>query len=454
MDNEVQGEIVSRQAHTAKLFAAALAAVLLSLAASDATGARQGLDVDPLLSEKISALGQDEVTQAILTYDDNPTAEEVETVRQTGVSVHTFDELPMLTVEGNARQLNDLLSLDDGVQGVFPNERLDYLLDESVPLIEADRVHEELGFEGEGVGVAVLDSGVDGTHQDVRYPERTAQNVKILGDSIFTGASVVAEDQPNTDTTSGHGTHVASTIGGDGTESGGRYAGVAPESDLIGIGAGETLFILYALEGFDYALEHQDEYNIEIISNSWGTSGEFDPDDPVNVASKEAHEAGMTVVFAAGNSGPAEDTLNPYSVAPWVIGVAAGEKDGRTLADFSSRGRPGDPLYHPPLTAPGVDIVAARSATCVICATAVDSDATGIPPQFVARYTTLSGTSMATPHVSGVAALMLEANPALSPDQVKDTLAATANPMPYEEFEAGAGYLDAYDAVTQAGNAQ
>lgn len=448
-----------RQVHPAKLFAAALVAaavaLVLSFASSNATNAQaDALNVDSLLRENISALGAGDATQAILTYDENPTAEEVAAVEQTGVAVHTFDELPMLGVQGNAAQLNELLSLDalagDGVRGIFANERLEYLLDESVPLIGADAVNEELGFTGDGVGVAVIDSGIDGTHQDVRFPERTVQNVKIVGDNIFTGQTVALENVPNTDTSSGHGTHVASTVGGDGTESGGRYAGVAPESDLIGIGTGETLFILYALEAFDYALENQEEYNIQVISNSYGTSGEYDPNDPMNVATKAAHDAGMTVVFAAGNSGPEEDTLNPYAVAPWVIGVAAGEKDGQTLADFSSRGRPGDELYHPDITAPGVDVVAARSATCVVCATSADSDLTGIPPEFVARYATLSGTSMATPHVSGVAALMEEANPDLTPDQTLEILTATANPMPYEEFEAGSGYLDALAATTQA----
>ncbi|MBA2692115.1 MAG: S8 family serine peptidase [Rubrobacter sp.] len=448
---------MSRQIHVAKLFAAALAAVLaalaLTLASSNATNAQiGGLSVDPVLQENISALGAGDATQAILTYDENPTAEEVAAVEETGVAVHTFDELPMLAIQGNAAQLGELLSLDTlgGVRGIFANERLEYFLDESVPLIGADAVNEDPGFTGEGVGVAVIDSGVDGTHGDVRFPERTVQNVKILGDNIFTGQTIALENQPNTDTSSGHGTHVASTVGGDGTESGGRYAGVAPESDIIGIGAGDALFILYALESFDYALENQEEYNIQVISNSYGTSGEFAPEDPMNVATKAAHDAGMTVVFASGNSGPEEDTLNPYSVAPWVIGVAAGEKDGQTLAEFSSRGIPGDELYHPTLTAPGVDIVAARSATCTVCATGADTDLAGIPPEFVARYATLSGTSMATPHVSGVAALMEEANPEITPDETKGILAATANPMPYEEFEAGAGYLDARAAVERA----
>ena len=436
---------------------AMLAAMIVAfLANPDSGGARTspGVTVDPDLKQELASLSDGEATEAIVTFEGDVSQTNLEAVRQTGVAVHTFDELPMVAVQGTEAQIGGLFSLN-GAVSVWGNERLEYLLDESVPLIGADKIQNDLGYTGEGVGVAVLDSGVDGTHPDVSYPERMVQNVKILGVPNFfenergTGATYV-EDQANTDTSSGHGTHVAGTVGGDGTASDGQYTGVAPGSDLVGIGAGDALFILYALEGFDYALANQDEYNIRVISNSWGTSGEFDAKDPINVASKEAHDRGITVAFAAGNEGPGEDTLNPYSVAPWVIGVAAGEKDDQTLADFSSRGRPGDNLYHPDITAPGVNIVSARAKTgSTINALAAADDATTIEPEYLPFYTTASGTSMATPHVSGTVALLLDANPNLTPDQILNTLTGTATPMPYGEFEAGAGYLDAYAAVNQ-----
>src|SRR3989449_5442552 len=130
--------------------------------------------------------------------------------------------------------------------------------------------------------------------------------------------------------------------------------------------SGDVLFVLSALEGFDWVLANRSRYGIRVISNSWGTTGSFSADDPINVASKMAHDAGLVVVFAAGNAGPATNTLNPYCVAPWVICVAAGAKDGKTLADFSSRGIAGDPLYHPTITAPGVNIAAARATTGIV----------------------------------------------------------------------------------------
>ena len=241
---------------------------------------------------------------------------------------------------------------------------------------------------------------------------------------------------------------MASTAAGTGAALAGKYRGVAIGANLVGVGAGETLFVLTALEAFDWVLAHRDTYGIRVISNSWGTSGSFSPNDPINVASQMAHDAGLVVVFAAGNSGPGQNTLNPYCVAPWVICVAAGLKDGQTLADFSSRGIPGDPLYHPTLTAPGVNIVAARATTGVVIDTFFAVDLIDLGTDAV-YYASASGTSMATPHVSGTVALILEANPALTPDQVKSVLAGSATPMPgYQVYEVGAGYLNAYRAVT------
>src|SRR5205823_549427 len=200
---------------------------------------------------------------------------------------------------------------------------------------------------------------------------------------------------------------------------------------------------------------------------SWGTSGAFDPKDPINKASKTVHNHGITVVFAAGNDGPDQNTLNPYSVAPWVIGVAAGCKlvtpdptnsaihcDDPTgqnrapiLADFSSRGVPGDKLYHPDITAPGVHIVSTRASTGTVL-NALDANhdlnltsTCAIDLANQPYYTCASGTSMATPHVAGVVALLQEAaGGTLSPDQVASAITQTARPLPtFALWEVGAG---------------
>ena len=130
--------------------------------------------------------------------------------------------------------------------------------------------------------------------------------------------------------------------------------------------------------------------------------------------------------------------------------MAAGEKDGRTLAGYSSRGNPCEPLYHPTITAPGVDIAAARATTGIVLNAffAVDLIDLGEDALY---YAVASGTSMATPHVSCTVALMLEANPGLDPGRVKALLEQTATPMAgYAAHEAGSGYLNAYEAVRAA----
>jgi serine protease AprX len=410
--------------------------------------AHSSIRIDPLLRQALASATRNELIEAVITFGERPSANDIAAVSATGVDMLRFRALPMVGVRGTPGQISLLFRLP-GVRSIYYNRRLDYFLNESVPLIGADRVSAELGISGSGVGVAIIDSGIDGTHPDLPFGQKVVQNVKV-GPDLFGSGPIVVENISNTDTSSGHGTHVASTVAGTGAALSGKYAGVAPGAHLVGLGAGELVFVLTALESFDWVLTNAGRYGIRAISNSWGTTGEFSPDDPINVASKEAHHAGLVVVFAAGNAGPGTNTLNPYCVARWVICVAAGNKDGRTLADFSSRGIPDDRLYHPTITAPGVDIVAARATTGIFINAFFVVDVLDIGTDAL-YYAGASGTSMATPHVSGTVALMVEANPALRPDQIKSLLEGTASAMPgYAEYEAGAGYLNAYAAVTAA----
>lgn len=380
-----------------------------------------------------------------------------------GKGLGVFENLPMIAVKTliTPELIQTLQQNLPGLASVYQDAPLRYLLQESVAYIGADTARSSYGVTGKGVGVAVIDSGVDGTHADLTH---VAKNVKLVGPITDVGAGgYLYLDLPNTDTSSGHGTHVASTIGGSGAASAtaNTRRGVAPGATLVGVGAGDALSILYALQGFDYVMkpEVREAHNIRVISNSWGSSGEFAPYNPISLAAKRAYDAGMIVAFAAGNEGPGANTLNPYSASPCVISVAAGDKKGY-LADFSSRGRSGDALVHPDVTAPGVDISAARALTGLAATTAPDVD----NPQ----YSTISGTSMATPHISGVVALMLEANPNLTLDGVLALFQKTSRPMYYaqpatsgldpnqvtvkrrELWEVGYGYVDANAAVREA----
>ncbi|MEW8971457.1 MAG: S8 family serine peptidase, partial [Mesobacillus sp.] len=409
------------------------------------------VELDPKLESLLANPLSNEEVELIITYKDMPLLTDIKLLELLGFEVNTFSALPMVAVKGKVGLVNELLLSASNILSIYTNDELEYFLRDSRALIGAEAVWNDLGYTGEGVTVAVIDSGIDATHPDLQYGEKVIQNVKFVVGDLFGNEPLYLENQLNTDTTSGHGTHVAGTIAGSGTSSDGLYKGVAPDAKLVGLGVGEAINILWSLEAFDYAIKNQEKYGIDIISNSWGSTGEYSPDHPINVASKKAHDAGMTVVFAAGNEGPDDNTLNPYSAAPWVISVAAGTKD-KQLADFSSRGVAEDEYLHPDITAPGVDIVATRSSTGIVMnLLGTVTDVSYIDGVHLPYYTTSSGTSMAAPHISGVVALMKEANPSLTPDLALDLMVQTANPMPgYQLHEVGAGYVDAYEAVQAA----
>ena len=432
------------------MIAAVISAIALLMPAAGVRAQQIGPTIDPMLRQVLAAAAANHAVEAVVTFRELPTLLDLAAVRATGVQIVQFRVLPMVGVRGTPAQVSTLFTLA-GVRSIYYNRQLRYFLNQSVSAIGADRVKNELGFTGQGVGIAVIDTGIDTTHADLPYGSKVVQNVKVQF-GFFGSGGVFVEGLAVTDTTSGHGTHVSSILGGTGAALGGTYTGVAPGSHLVGLGAGEAFVMLAAIEAFDWVLANGAAYGIRIISNSYGTDGPFSPDAPINVATKRAHDAGMVVVFAAGNQGPGSNTLNPYCVAAWVICVAAGHNDRRTLADFSSRGVPGDPLYHPTITAPGVEVVAARAKTGVWFNQAIESDYARIGSDAVS-YMIMSGTSQATPHVSGTIALMLEANPALTPAQVKTILTSSATPMPgYAEYQVGAGYLNAYEALRAALN--
>ena len=446
----------------------------------------------PGMVQLLAGTAPDASVFAVVQFDEQATsgAALAQRIMDLGAGARALQQLPFVGALGTPAQVEAIGALP-GVVSVSENRRLHYLarasarlalfrfLDESVPTIKADQARARYGVTGRGIGVAILDSGIDGLYQqDVQFPGRTVQNLKVLVNQadivcfsdLPCASSIYVENLPNSETSVGHGTHVSGIAGGNGSNSGGLYTGVAPGSNLIGIGTGDILFIFWALAGFDYILQNQDRYNIKVVNNSWGTSGAFDPADPINVATKRVTGRGITVVFAAGNDGPDQNTLNPYSVAPWVIGVAAACsatdtlaqrvhcQPGGHLADFSSRGIPGDPLYHPTVTAPGVHIISTRASTGTVLNAddaPHDFDLTsscGLRQEFAAFYTCASGTSMASPHVTGVVALMQErAGGSLSPAQIRKLLVQTADPMAgYATFEVGAGMVNALEAVKKS----
>ncbi|MBI4624607.1 MAG: S8 family serine peptidase [Verrucomicrobia bacterium] len=471
----------------------ALAVVFPPAAASAAT-------LGPSLKARLTtAAATDSVGPVIVAFNDNGAGLTDSHLRVlVGAGIATGRKLPtlgMVAVTATAAQVN-ALAQNPAVRSLYANDALRWFMAEARVLTSVERLQSDPTlttanggtpvFGGGAFSVVINDSGIDATHADLALGDRVVQNVQIVTDEDSPNSVVsldpslngftpllYLENVPDTDTHIGHGTHCAGIIGGSGVRSGGLYRGVAPGAKLIGCGSGAVQYILCALGGFEWSLANQPRYNIRVISNSWGSSGAFDPDDPINIATRKAPDRNIVVVFAAGNDGPAPDTHNPYAKAPWVISVAAGTKEGG-LASFSSRGTPKeqrladiDPnndFDAPTITAPGTGrefatdaskftaaIVSTRSSTNAV-ANGLTSDAE-IPPAHLPFYTQISGTSMATPHIAGVVALLLDANPLLTPDQVKQILTDTATSMPgYAEWEVGAGYVNAYAAVDKAFN--
>ena len=442
-----------------------LTAVLLAAPAS--AQARLG----HTLRDALSGAGVTDRLEVIVTFDGDGalTPSQRGALAGIGLSGITMQSLPVAGVLATPVQIGQIAGLR-GVRSVWLNEELQYENDGPTALTGVDRLRADrtmrtaqgLPFSGRGIGVLVNDSGVDGTHPDIRFPDHVVQNVAAQTNLASLDAQLLpvtyTENVPNTDIGGGHGTHVAGIIGGTGAQSGGRYEGVAPGADIIGYGSGAGLFILDTIGGFDYALTHQIQYNIRVVSNSFGSTGDvgtpFDPDHPTNIVTKKLADRGIVVVFSAGNSGPGESTVTGnFKKAPWVVMVGAGDDLG-ALAGFSSRGLAGaggtvevDGVTYewrdrPTVTAPGVDVVSARASA------GMQTPATEIEPAYAPFYTTLSGTSMACPHVSGIVALMLEADPTLDVYDVRRILETTATNMPGREaWEAGTGYVNAYTAV-------
>lgn len=386
--------------------------------------------LDQELVAALEAVGLDTPLEVVIVFSDLSAASQVAALTST---FYQMQALPMAGAVLTRAQIEDLATWPE-IYSITLNSQLEYFLAESVPLVKADQVWSQYGQTGGNATVAVIDTGIDAAHPDLSLGSKVIQNVKVLP------FQTALEDQLITDTSSGHGTHVASTIGGTGVASDGYYKGVAPDVKLVGLGAGEVLFVLTAVQAYDWVLQHHEEYNIRVVSNSWGsTGGMINLRNPVVIATHEAYRKGILTVFAAGNDG-GYNVMNPYSLAPWLLSVAAGAKDG-SLADFSSRGKDGDYFKHPDITAPGVDIYAARAST--IGVTALDPNPNPVNPLWTAHYTALSGTSMATPHVSGAAALLFSSKPQLSPDQVMHLLTASASPLDDMLLhEVGFGYLD------------
>jgi serine protease AprX len=337
-----------------------------------------------------------------------------------------------------------------------------------VGIVEGARqVQQLLGYDGAGVGVAIIDSGITGWHDDLTYSGYNPK-VKVVGGQrvvkfvdFVNGRTAKYDDN-------GHGTHVAGIIAGNGFDTLGARAGIAPGADIVSLkvlDANGGGYISNVIAALDWVVANHTYYNIRVVNLSVGAAvSESYLTDPLTLAAKRVVDAGVVVVTAAGNLGKNANGKAQYGAitapgnAPWVLTVGAYNHEGTLtriddkIGDFSSRGPTAKDFNAKPdvvasgvgtasLSVPGSTLYLNKAAY-LLKGTVLGL--TGKP------YLSLTGTSMAAPVVTGTVALMLQANPKLTPNLVKAIIEYTAQDMRYDPMTQGAGFLNTKGAVDLA----
>lgn len=392
---------------------------LLSVVVGTAAGQNDRV-VNDYLEQVMDSWPAGQDIGVLIRFEDAPTFYDLGHLREAGlVPQHTFHVLPIVYATGSVGSVWRA-SADPRVDWIEWNRPLTYMMENSTTSINATRVWNAVvedgsalqypTIDGRGVTVVVVDSGVDSGHPDLK--DKTIMSLK-------SDSNLAWYEIENSDTSSGHGTHVAGTVAGDGKASAGGRPGVAPGASLIALSTGEAVAIINALGALEWVYDHSrpgnNPYNIRCATNSWGTSGApYDPNDAIAMVTEAlTYDNNVVVTFAAGNDGRGHNdgetlTTNPYSNTPAAISVAAYDRDGSGVTDFSSRGLKTDNATWPDIGAPGYHIQSTRARLTLITAEVCIQGSDCNP-----YYMAISGTSMATPHVAGEVALLFQAAPSL-----------------------------------------
>ena len=335
--------------------------------------------------------------------------------------------------------------------------------------VGARAAQQQWGYDGAGVGVAIIDSGITGWHDDLTY-QGTSTKVRTVNYQRVTRFVDFVNNRTQAYDDNGHGTHVAGIIAGNGYDSYGAHAGIAPAAHLVSLkvldqhGGGVISDVIAA---FEWAVANRVAHNIRVINLSVGARiTESYETDPLTLAAKRAVDNGIVVVTAAGNFGQKTvgtkkktqyGAITAPGNAPWVLTVGAYSTQGTLsrwddkVAPYSSRGPTAvDHVAKPDLLAPGTGIVSLSERLSEFYVTKSAYLLKGNRSLSARPYLSLSGTSMASPVVAGTVALMLQANPTLKPNLVKAILQYTAQTRHYDALTQGAGFLNAQGAVELA----
>ncbi len=404
-----------------------LAALPLMAMFVGTAGAENRQVVNDYLQQVLSTWSADQDIEVLVRFQSAPTLYDIGHLENAGLAWrHTFHVVPAVWAIGRPDAVWRI-SLDPRVAWIEWNRPLVYMMENSTSTIHATEVWNAVvqdqsiqypAIDGAGVTVAVVDSGVDAGHPDLDYKSKVIMNLK-------SDTNLAWVEVENSDTSSGHGTHVAGTVAGNGDASAGARRGVAPGARLIALSTGEAVAIINALGALEWVYDNSrpgnNPYNIRCATNSWGTSGApYNPNDSIALVTEAlTYDNNVVVTFAAGNDGSNDHdgstlTTNPYSNTPVAVSVAAYTRDGSGMTTFSSRGLATDNATWPDIGAPGLGINSTRARltliTMEVCASGLQ---TGKDYQCDPYYMAISGTSMATPHVAGEVALLFQAAPSL-----------------------------------------
>ncbi len=312
---------VSRSRNTLPIALLAFVLILpiaLPAISPPAIGEPDSMVIDPMLEEALGNTPEDSRLDVLVRFESEFVRADDEVLEDLGIhKVGQFRMLPAMHIQATPLQI-ERLSGYPRVEWMEWDAPLDFLMDMTTTTINATDTWRSViegslwgaeGITGKGVTAVVLDTGVDAGHPDLDYGTKTIRNLKS-----DTGTGPWYEIE-NGDTSSGHGTHVAGTVAGNGDASAGSRAGVAPGANLIGLSVGEAVFVTGGLGGLEWAYEHSrpgnNPYNIRVVTNSWGGGGgQYDPQDSISQAINNlVYDNNVVVSFAAGNSGGDGNTI-------------------------------------------------------------------------------------------------------------------------------------------------
>jgi serine protease AprX len=455
------------------LTAAAALGATMTLPSTSAAAATSA-PLQPYLAEELGDLGLLERTTVMVhgeTLQDAKSA-----VTAAGMKVTTsFDKIGVVVTRGTKAQIASVRK-QPGVTYVEGNQPIEFSQYTSNTATRGEEALTTLSgpdgssLDGSGVSVAVIDSGVDPNHPYFANDDGSSAvvaNKKVVCDPFEIGCQVIEAGPLDTDTLSagGHGTHVNGIVAGRPVQAGGEELhGAAPGADLVSLSTGAVLFIVGADAALNWVLENHEAPcgegvpaaecpPIKVTNNSYGPSGggEFDPNSATVKLQRALAGEGVVTVWAAGNDGGdgSESLTNPPGQDPTggIISAASyndletGTRDGE-LSDFSSRGEAGDASTYPDISAPGDTITSSCRIYLPICTT-------GLDPVDGGNYNTISGTSMAAPHIAGIVAQMFEADPTATPAEIEDALKSTAHKYSFgAPYESAGGYTTSFDKGT------